>query len=383
MKRHRFDSLFRGTALMIVLSLLLLMTSCDKGLTAVTVRVQRFEGTVSLISNGKNATLMDNMLLHSGDSILTGQQSFIDMRLDDTKAVGLTQNSAADLIKSGKKLEVDVRKGEVYFYTTRKLEKDETFNLRSETLIVGIRGTSGYIKVDDRGHTMQFILTSGKVHVTGMNPTTGGRREADVRAGQMINVYLFNDKVGEDSVVFHLDDFGVEDLPLPLLSAIAGNEKLLDDVSDECGIPKQDILDALNGEKNDDGTGEDTGSTTPPTKPKTPGNSGNTEPSVPDDTPSGEDDFPPGEDDTPSVPDDTPSVPDDTPSVPDDTPSVPDDTPSVPDDTPSVLDDTPSGGIIPIEDETPSGGETSSMDDTPSGAVFPIGDDGPVVPGEE
>ena len=374
MKKFRFDSLIRATSLTVAVLLLMLMTSCGKSLAAVTVRVQRYEGSVSLISDGKKSTLMDNMLLHSGDSLTTGQQSFIDMRLDDTKVVGLTQNSTANLVKSGKKLEVNVRKGEVYFYTTRKLDKDETFNLRSETLIVGIRGTSGYIKVDDHGHTMQFILTSGKVHVTGVNPTTGGRREADVRAGQMINVYLFNDKVGEDSVVFHLDNFGVEDLPLSLLSEIAGNEKLLDDVSEQCGIPKEDILDALNGEETED----DTGSTTPPSKkPGTTTAFRITEPSVPDDTPSGEDDIPSGEDDTPSGEDDIPSGEDDTPSGEDDTPSGEDDTPSGEDDTPSGSD-TPSGG-----DDTSSGSDTPSGDDTPSGGVTPVGDDNPVVPGWE
>ncbi len=373
---------------MIAFSLLLLITSCDKGLTAVTVRVQRYEGSVSLISNGKKSTLMENMILHSGDSIATGQQSFIDMKLDETKAVGLTQNSTADLVKSGKKLEVDVKKGEVYFYTTKKLDKDETFNLRSETLIVGIRGTSGYLSVDDHGHTMQFILTSGKVHVTGVNPTTGGRREADVRAGQMINVYLFNDKVGEDSVVFHLDDFGVDDLPLSLLSAIADNEKLLDDVSEQCGIPKEDILDALDREnphdEPDDEPGDDTGSTTPPTtKSQTTTRSRKTQPTGADDT-SSEDDTP-SDDDNPSgepihIGDDNPSG--NVTSSDDDTPpgnvtSSDDDTP--PGNVTSSDDDTPPSNVTSSDDDTPPGNVTSSDDDTPPGND--TSSDDPVVPG--
>ena len=397
MKRYRIDSLIRGTALMIALSLLLLMTSCDKGLAAVTVRVQRYEGSVSLISDGKKSTLMDNMLLHSGDSIVTGQQSYIDMRLDDTKAVGLTQNSSADLIKSGKKLEVDVKKGELYFYTTKKLEKDETFNLRSETLIVGIRGTSGYLKVGADGHAMQFILTSGNVHVTGVNPTTGGRREAEIRAGQKINVYLFNDKEGADSVVFYLDDFDIDDLPLSLLSAIAEDENLLNDVSEQCGIPKEDILDALNRKKNDDGTDDDSGSTTTPTNPPTkkPDATTTTVKNASDNldnTSSGADDpsddgpITPIEDDTPTTPteDDNPTTPtdDDNTSSGDDTPTTPtgddnptgDDTPTTPtgDDNPTGDDTptTPTGDDNPTGDDTPT---TPTGDDNPTGTIIPQG----------
>ena len=50
MKRYRFDSLIRGTALMLVVSLFFLMTSCDKGLAAVTDDTTNYPSTCIVLA---------------------------------------------------------------------------------------------------------------------------------------------------------------------------------------------------------------------------------------------------------------------------------------------------------------------------------------------
>ena len=60
-------------------------------LTATTMRVMNFTGDVSLEADGKPAKLRNDMLMRSGNSLETQDDSYVDLNLDEKKAVGLDQ----------------------------------------------------------------------------------------------------------------------------------------------------------------------------------------------------------------------------------------------------------------------------------------------------
>lgn len=178
----------RIIAMMVLLSMLCAMLSSCKRLEATTMRILGFEGKVVLEENGKNKKIKENIRLNSGNELLTSYFSTATIGLDDAKIVSMDQKSEAEFIQSGKKLEMNLITGSIFFVVKEPLKDDETFDIKTSTMMVGIRGTSGYVEVDEDG-TERLIVTDGVVHVTYTDPETGEVSEEDVSAGQEFRVY--------------------------------------------------------------------------------------------------------------------------------------------------------------------------------------------------
>ena len=200
------------SSLVLVIAAVVLAIVLTRGYYAKTMRLLRIEGTVSVEdANGNERAITENMRFQSGQAINTASASLAAIGLDDHKVVTLQENSRAEFRKAGKKLELMLTKGGVFFEVDKPLETDETFDIRTSTMIVGIRGTSGYVYVDEEGHEC-LMITDGHVHVRGINPVTGEEKEIDVYAGQRIRVYLYNDR-SVDSIMFELEDVDEPGIP--------------------------------------------------------------------------------------------------------------------------------------------------------------------------
>ncbi len=216
------------------------------------MRILRLEGEVSLEDDGKSKTVKENLRLNSGNALSTATKSLVSLGLDDTKIVTLDELSRAEVNQSGRKLDLKLTDGSLFFEVQKPLEDDETFDIRTSTMVVGIRGTSGWVSVE--GEHESLIITDGHVHVTGTNPVTGETKEIEVYAGQRISTYLYDDR-NVDSIMFVVDDVTERDLPEFLLDRLRENPELLDKVCKETGWDKPWIL------------GDETSAPTPPTEP--------------------------------------------------------------------------------------------------------------------
>lgn len=126
-------------------------------LRATTMRLLRVEGTVNIEdASGRQKPVIDNIRFQSGDALSTGSDGLASVGLDDTKIVTLQSDSRAEFIKKNKQLELKLTKGAVYFEVTEKLQSDESFEIKTSTMTVGIRGTSGYVFFDDDGGSHWF-----------------------------------------------------------------------------------------------------------------------------------------------------------------------------------------------------------------------------------
>lgn len=63
-----------------------------------------------------------------------------------------------ELRKADKQLEVMLNAGTLYFNVTEPLSDNESQNIRTSTMIMGIRGTSGWVRVEDQWHSQVYIL---------------------------------------------------------------------------------------------------------------------------------------------------------------------------------------------------------------------------------
>ena len=157
------------------------------------MRILRMEGEVSLEENGKKKTATENLRLNSGNALSTEIKSLVSIGLDDTKIVTLDELSRAIFNQAGRQLDLELTDGSLFFEVQKALEDDETMDIRTSTMIVGIRGTSGWVSVE--GDHESVIISDGHVHIIGTNPTTGETKEIEVYAGQRVSTNLYNANV--------------------------------------------------------------------------------------------------------------------------------------------------------------------------------------------
>jgi len=216
---------------------------------ATTMRLLHAEGTVNIEdSRGGTKPVSNNLRFQSGDALNTGNDGLATVGLDDTKIITLQNDSRAEFLKSGKKLELKLTKGAVFFNVTEKLKDDETFEIKTSTMTAGIRGTSGIAYYDETEENIEsLIVTDGVVEVSATNKTTGYTKTVKVEAGERIKVYLLDDEKPEDSVQFELDNVPMDELGNFDLAALADDEALMKKISEHTGWDEDKLKKVLRG----------------------------------------------------------------------------------------------------------------------------------------
>ena len=101
---------------------------------------------------------MQDMKLFNGYQLETAQQSYAWFEADSAKLFKMDAVSNLEVRKKGKKSELLLNSGNLFFNVTEHLQDDEVLNIRTSSMVVGIRGTSGWVKVIDQFHTILYML---------------------------------------------------------------------------------------------------------------------------------------------------------------------------------------------------------------------------------
>ena len=118
-------------AVLLIAAIVCIAMSARKGYLAKTMRLLHFEGSVNIEDGrGEAKPVTNNIRFQSGDALSTGSDGIASVGLDDTKIVTLQNDSRAEFQKSGKRLELKLTSGAVFFNVTEKLKADETFEIR-------------------------------------------------------------------------------------------------------------------------------------------------------------------------------------------------------------------------------------------------------------
>lgn len=118
--------------------------------SATVMKIAGTSGTVKIATEkGKDVTPSDGTKLLTGYTVKTAAASYCYISLDDAKAIKLDQNTKVKIEKSGKKIEITLKSGQLYFDVEKKLSGNESMNIKTSNLTTGIRGTSG---------TMQLLM---------------------------------------------------------------------------------------------------------------------------------------------------------------------------------------------------------------------------------
>lgn len=147
---------------------------------AATMRLLLAEGSVSIRdAAGIPVSYISNMRLYSGYTVSTGDGSSAYILLDDSKAVKLDRNTTVLIKKSGRKLQVKLKAGQLVFNVTAPLDSGESLEIRTSSMVVGIRGSSGVVSLRE----VIFITGHGAVHSGGKSYAISGGQGFQPRKG--------------------------------------------------------------------------------------------------------------------------------------------------------------------------------------------------------
>ena len=151
---------------------------------ASTLRLEKTSGTVTITNkNGKVVSVRDGVKMYNGYTIKTAASSYAFISLDGTKAVKLDASSSVEVKQSGKNLEVCLLSGNMFFDVTEPVKSGESMSIRTSTMVTGIRGTSGFLRVLDEDR-FEFNLLEGVVTLTVNDWEKGEVSTVSLAAGQ-------------------------------------------------------------------------------------------------------------------------------------------------------------------------------------------------------
>ena len=149
-----------------VLSTLVLVNfvSCGVGKSSTTMdvagEIQYFEGIVTV--NGIQAEI--GLEVMDGDVILTGPDSFVELKFGEYRVLNAEENSRLVLDAAEKTFKLDIGAIAVLQSKARWFSRRKPWLIQTPTMVAAVRGTVYYTKVESP-ESVYFCLCNGKIHL--------------------------------------------------------------------------------------------------------------------------------------------------------------------------------------------------------------------------
>lgn len=216
----------------LVLTAALLLTACGPKAEAASMRLRRTEGRVSVSDgSGKDVEPREDLGLYSGYGVDTRSESYAWIDLDSVKLTKLDEDSEIEIAREGRDLVIEVKSGSLFFNVSEPLADDETMTIRTSAMMVGIRGTCGWVALSEDEEQLSVYLLEGKVRCE-----ADGERET-VRAGEMAVM------TGDGEIT--VSPFTARDIPAFVLEELEEDDSLAEAILDDSGLDVKNIPEAL------------------------------------------------------------------------------------------------------------------------------------------
>ena len=215
----------------LVLMACLMLSACGQKETAASMHLIKSEGMVGVADGkGNEVELIERLGLYNGYQVGTQRESYAWINLDKAKVAKLDESSEIEVEKEGKALTAHVKSGNLFFHVAEPLADEESFEIRSSTMIVGIRGTCGWVETVDDEHMFVYIL-EGTVEGSIAIPEQDEEERESVSAGERA-VLSIQDGMAE----IHVEKFGVSDIPAFVLEELLADEALCQKILEASGL---------------------------------------------------------------------------------------------------------------------------------------------------
>ena len=139
----------RLITMFLVLALTALFTGAAlaESYTATTMRLLHYEGDVQIEdASGNPRFIMENARFDSGEAMTTGADGIASVGLDDSAIVTLDNNTRVAFEKNANAMKLTVNEGQLLLDVQEKLDENETLDIQTSTMVVGIRGTIVFVE---------------------------------------------------------------------------------------------------------------------------------------------------------------------------------------------------------------------------------------------
>ena len=181
--------------LLTVFLIFLVAFSLAESYEASTMRLLQHSGAVEIFDvSGAPRFLLDNVRFASGESLKTGEDGSASVSLDDTKILTMDFNSWVEFLQEAGHMQLNLLEGSLFLDVQKKLDENESFDIQTTTMTVGIRGTLIFVSdgkaasaaaVDDDCITIGILEGGGRFSFT---DPSGAKRVFDASAGQKVSI---------------------------------------------------------------------------------------------------------------------------------------------------------------------------------------------------
>lgn len=171
--QKRTARILTSVAVACVLVIMTVIPSSAATARATTMKLEKTEGTATLkTQNGTARKISNGMHLYSGNTLATAASSYAYVSLDGSKAVKLDEKTTTTLRQSGKQLELLAKSGKLFFNVSSPLTEKESMNVRTSSMVAGIRGTCGVVEYVNPNKSKLYLIQGQVTLGYGENATT-------------------------------------------------------------------------------------------------------------------------------------------------------------------------------------------------------------------
>lgn len=114
--------------------------------SAAVMRLEKTKGSVGIMDGDKKEIeTKEKLSLYDGYQALTRMNSYAWINLDDTKLAKMDELSTAEIHKVEEHLTMTATEGGLFFHVTEPLKEEESLEIHTGTMVVGVRGTCGWV----------------------------------------------------------------------------------------------------------------------------------------------------------------------------------------------------------------------------------------------
>lgn len=200
---------------------------------ASTIRLMKIEGEV-LVQNAVGNTISNNvkMKLYNGYQITTSKESYAWITLDDTKVIKIDANSVVEVQKKNEKITLYVDAGNVFFNVKQPLKIKENFHVKTSTMTMGIRGTSGVVTALKNGKS-EIRLFTGKVYVYVEEAVNAQNTTKFLMSGNILECTAFDQEKKVKTKIITMKE---EDIPSFAAAEIVEDNQLRNRIQKETNL---------------------------------------------------------------------------------------------------------------------------------------------------
>ena len=139
---HKYLHRFLVTGMTAILTLSICAGVAAESYTANIMRLLNYEGDVFIVDeNGEYSFLMENMRFNNGESLSTSKGSMASVGLDSSKILTLDAMTQVLFETVKNQMKLTLASGRLLLDVQEKLDENQSLDIETSTMVVGIRGT--------------------------------------------------------------------------------------------------------------------------------------------------------------------------------------------------------------------------------------------------